>query len=288
MSNSSGAIPVLPLNNMQLHNNIARQTPTTPYKPQLHPNIYERISTAKKAAGLEEDNFYTDEDVVNYSPRGWPNIASQQVYFGNHNSHRGFDPLTHYLLTSYELKLSVIENELDKMNCEDAKEGGEPLWSLPFDREKFITRCRQGVGHLPLQCPGSNLDEVDRATQRENMITAARILLKEYLQLLLLQRDIRRLPRVSRSAHEAHFAMLRRDQGLNDQACAFMRYIDDFRDEISTKKSGYGHETAASNTSDNSSKDHNALVPCETTNEIADSKEDIAKDEARASPEDIC
>lgn len=228
MANSSGAVPALPLNNMQLHNNIARQTPTTPYKPQLHPSIYERISTAKRAAGLEEDNFYTDEDVVNYSPRGWPKIASQQMYFGNHNSHRGFDPLTHYLLTSYELKLSVIENELDEMNCEDAKEGREPLWSLPFDREQFITRCRQGVGHLPLQCPGSNLDEIDRATQRENMITTARILLKEYLQLLLLQRDIKRLPRVSRSAHEAHFEIARRHQGLNDQACAFMRYIDDF------------------------------------------------------------
>ncbi|KAI0849938.1 hypothetical protein F5Y00DRAFT_268710 [Daldinia vernicosa] len=229
MSNSSGAIPILPLNNMQLHNNIARQTPTAPYKPQLHPNIYERISTAKKAAGLEEDNFYTDEDVVNYSPRGWPKIASQQTYFGNHNSHRGFDPLTHYLLTSYELKLSVVEDELDEMNCEDEKEGGKPLWSLPFDREKFVTRCRQGVGHLPPQYSGSNLGEIDRATQRENMITSARILLGEYLQLLLLQRDIKRLPRVSRSAHEAHFEMTRRDQGLNDQACAFMRYVDDFK-----------------------------------------------------------
>ncbi|KAI1654061.1 hypothetical protein F4813DRAFT_233035 [Daldinia decipiens] len=229
MSNSFGAIPVLPLNNMQLHNNVARQTPTAPYKPQLHPNIYERISTAKKAAGLEEeDNFYTDEDIVNYAPRGWPNIASRQTYFGNHNSHRGFEPLTHYLLTSYELKLSVIENELDEMNCEDVKEGGEPLWSLPFDRQQFITRCRQGVGHLPPQCSGSNLDEIDRATQRENMTMSARSLLNEYLQLLLLQRDIKKLPRVSRSAHEAHFNMAQRDQGLNDQACTFMRYIDDF------------------------------------------------------------
>ncbi|KAI8966122.1 hypothetical protein F5Y11DRAFT_213327 [Daldinia sp. FL1419] len=235
MANPSGAVPTIPLNNIQSPNrNTACQTPTTPYRAQQAPrqsrfysHIYERIKNAKRAAGLDEDNFFTDEDVLNHAPRGWPSIACQQMYFGNHNSHRGFDPLTHYTLTSYELKLSAIENKLDEMNCEDTESGGKPLKCLPFDREQFIARCRQGVGHLPQQCSGPNSNELDRVTQKENLIISARILLKEYLQLLLLQRDVKKLPRVSRAAHEAHFAIAR-NLGLNDEACAFMRYIDDF------------------------------------------------------------
>ncbi|KAI1802960.1 hypothetical protein F4811DRAFT_527046 [Daldinia bambusicola] len=236
MANSSGTIPILPLNNTQLHNgSIGRQTLTTPCKPeqttrepQSYYNIYERIASAKRAAGLGEDDFYTDEDVLNYSPPGWPSIASQQMYFGNHSSHRSFSPLTHYILTSYELKISVIEDELDRMNCEDNEAGGKPLRSLPFSRKQFVARCRQGVGHLPPQCSGPNLDELDQETQRDNLIMSARILLREYLQLLLLHRDIKKLPGVSRAAHEAHFETAWKRQNFNNEACAFQRYIDDF------------------------------------------------------------
>ncbi|KAI1479732.1 hypothetical protein F4774DRAFT_114730 [Daldinia eschscholtzii] len=244
MAISSGAIPILPLNNAQLRNgNVARQASTAHSNPQEttreplnYHSIYERIASAKQAAGLEKDDFYTDEDVLNYSPRGWPSIASQQMYFGNHNSHRGFDPLTHYILTSYELKLSVIEDELDRMNCEDNEAGGKLLRSLPFSREQFIACCRQGVGHLSLQCPKPNLDGLDRETQRDNIIISARILLREYLQLLLLHRDIKKLPRVSRAAHEVHFELARKGQNFDDEACAFQRYIDDF---VSTEPDAY-------------------------------------------------
>ncbi|KAI1466480.1 uncharacterized protein F4812DRAFT_465732 [Daldinia caldariorum] len=214
MANQSGTIPILPLNNTQLHNgNSSRQTPTT---------------HSKRAAGLGEDDFYTDEDVLNYSPPGWPSVASQQMYFGNHSSHRGFFPLTHYILTSYELKISVIEDELDKMNCEDKDAGGRPLLSLPFNRKQFVARCRQGVGHLPPQCSGPNLDELDRETQKDNLAMSARILLREYLNLLLLHRDIKKLPGVSRASHETHFETAWKRQSFNGEACAFQRYIDDF------------------------------------------------------------
>lgn len=102
------------------------------------------------------------------------------MYMPNYNSHRGFSLLTHYILTNYELKISCIENKLYEMDFEDADGDGELLRSLPFNRDQFIDRCLQGTPYPSPHDPEPSTGKLDRATQRDNLIMSASVLVKEY------------------------------------------------------------------------------------------------------------
>ncbi|OTA76825.1 hypothetical protein M434DRAFT_383303 [Hypoxylon sp. CO27-5] len=265
MANSSHISPAIPLSNSQPHN--GSSTPSTPatyqsQQPMRQPqtrysNMFDRVENARRQTGSAAYDFYTDEDVLNESPRGWPSLVTTKMYYPNHNSYRAFGPSTHTVLTSLEQKIDCIGNILDEMAFEDSGTEGKPLGSLPFNREQFIDRCIQGIGHLPTQPPGSDTSKLDRATQRDNLIIVQEILLEKYCELptqspfsthqraatiagteltrnmlsvTLLHRlyDNKKFSRVSQRAHERSFEFARGYQGLNDESLAFMRYIDDF------------------------------------------------------------
>ncbi|OTA98630.1 hypothetical protein M426DRAFT_258423 [Hypoxylon sp. CI-4A] len=188
MANPSTSGMILPLTNPQSQRtNNCLSTPATPYQsprpmvqPQNHSSIYSSIAESRRQAGWKEDPLYTDEDMKNHSPRGWPSAAATQMYFPNYNSHRAFGMPMHYCLTSLEQKIHCIDEELYRLNSEDALKENKPLKSLPFNREKFIARCAQGVGHLPTQPPEPSKDTLDRMTQKDNLTMVQGILLKEY------------------------------------------------------------------------------------------------------------
>ncbi|KAI1377284.1 hypothetical protein F4677DRAFT_51323 [Hypoxylon crocopeplum] len=244
MASSSRTSPALPIHNIKLSkmNSNTSQTSATPYQPQqpveqsqqpieqpqTYSTMFDRVSNARREAGDAFDDFYTDEDVKNYSPKGWPSIASTQMFYPNFNSHRGFRSLTHNVLTDYEQKIHCIEDRLDEINFEDAEDEDRPLRTLPFDREQFIARCVQGTAHLPLDLSGLNARDVDRATERYNLMTTLGIFEREYFSLLHMQHENMKFARVSRRAHEVHFKTARDWQGLSNSAIAFMRYMDDF------------------------------------------------------------
>ncbi|KAI2473837.1 hypothetical protein F4781DRAFT_379074 [Annulohypoxylon bovei var. microspora] len=253
MAGPSNAGLTLPLNDVQSHNrNSTPQIPLTPYdfhtsmqQSQSHSIMFDRVENARRQAGSREYNFYTDEDINNYSPMGWPSLAAKQTYSPNLNSQRVFGPSTQQVLTCYQQKIQCIDNKLDEMNFKESGPEGRPLGSLTFDPEQFIDRCSRGVGHLPAQPPGSGAGELDLAIQRENLIMSKEFLLKGYceslgkkyynlaflapylVQLLHMQYENKKFAKVSRLAHEAHFDMRRRE-GLSNEALAFMRHIDDF------------------------------------------------------------
>lgn len=102
------------------------------------------------------------------------------MYMPNYDSHRAFKSPTHAALINLEQKIDCVVNKLDERDFEDAKtEGGRPLRSLPFDREKFVARCLRGPAHLSTPTPGSSPGEL-RMAERENLHACLGILLKEY------------------------------------------------------------------------------------------------------------
>ncbi|KAI6090770.1 hypothetical protein F4821DRAFT_9973 [Hypoxylon rubiginosum] len=262
MASSSNAGLTIPPDNVRPNSRCysTPQTPTTPFshaqpmaQRESYSAMYDRAIQAKLLAGEAYDDFYSDLDVLNRSPTGMPSIAANQMYFPNYNEHRIFKPETHATLTCFEQKIHCVANALDEMNFEDAKvEGGQSLRSLPFDREDFIARCLQGPAYLSTPTPKfgsgrtseSSTDstpessagtahesctgELDRIAKRENLHTCLAILLKEYFTLLHMHHQNLKFPRVSRRAHEAHFRTARDREGLNNEACAYMRYIDDW------------------------------------------------------------
>ncbi|KAI1215017.1 uncharacterized protein F4807DRAFT_405553 [Annulohypoxylon truncatum] len=185
---------------------------------------------ARIQAGLSPySDFYTDEDVINNSPMGWPSMTARQAYFPNFSSQRAFGASTQQVLTYYQQKIHCIDNKLDEMNFEDSEAEGKPLRSLPFNPEEFIARCAQGVGHLPIRPPDpGSAGKLDRAAQRENLMDARARYVQKYHTLVHMQHENKKFPRVSRRAHEEHFEDVRRHQGLDNEALAYMRYIDDF------------------------------------------------------------
>ncbi|KAI0840119.1 hypothetical protein F5Y06DRAFT_248513 [Hypoxylon sp. FL0890] len=235
MADSSGVSPAIPLSNIQSHNesNSTPSSPSTPHQhqpmaqPQTYSNMFDRASHARRQAGITAYDFYTDEDVLKRSPTGWPALVATKMYYPNHSSYRAFGPSTHAILTFYEQKLDCIANKLDEINFEDSQDKDEPLRSLPFDRERFLDRCRQGIGHLPIQPPESKASQLDRAMERENLMTCQGIIIREYFTLLHMLYDNKKFARVSQRAHERHFDFARDYQGLSNEALASMRYIDD-------------------------------------------------------------
>ncbi|KAI1407019.1 hypothetical protein F5Y13DRAFT_142979 [Hypoxylon sp. FL1857] len=236
MANSFRVSSSIPLNNVQSHNgsSSAPSTPATPYLPQqpmaqprTYSSMFDRAENARRQAGSPAYDFYTDEDVLKCSPTGWPSLVATRMYYPNHNSYRAFGPSIHRVLTSYEQKLHCIANKLDEMDFEDNEVKDEPLKSLPFDRERFIDRCLQGIGHLPTQPFDSDASKLDRATQRDNLIMCEGILLREYYAIIELLYGSKKFARVPRCAHERHFEYARDYQGLTNEALASMRYMDD-------------------------------------------------------------
>ncbi|XDG02141.1 hypothetical protein ABKA04_001756 [Annulohypoxylon sp. FPYF3050] len=188
--------------------------------------MYDKVVDARTQAGSKHYEFYTDDDVRNNSPKGLPSIAAEQTYFPNHSSQRGFRFGTQQLLTYYQQKLHCIGNKLDEMDFEDSEADGKPLKSLPFCPENFLDRCIQGTEHLPVP-PDPNSGELDRESQRENLMKAKERYTMAYYKLLIMNSEIKKFTRTSRRAHETHFRA-QVDEGLDNKALAHMRYIDDF------------------------------------------------------------
>lgn len=234
MPDSTSAIPDLPVNGIQAHN--GNSTPQRPNIPDhSHPPtqqahsysvMYDRVADARIQTGSRHYDFYTDDDVKNNSPKGWPSIAAVQTYFPNNSSQRAFTVSTQQLLTHYQQKIHCIDNKLDEMNFEGSEAGGSPLRSLPFDQEKFLARCISGTGHMPIP-PDPESGELDRASQRENLMMAKEKYSISYYMILIMNYEIKKFTRTSRRAHETHFKM-QVNEGLNNEALAYMRYIDDF------------------------------------------------------------
>ncbi|KAI2641743.1 hypothetical protein GGS26DRAFT_586140 [Hypomontagnella submonticulosa] len=235
MASSSGTEMMSLKDQSQNRSSNVSQHSTTPYQPphpmaqpKSHSIMFEKVSEARRLSGYQLDDFYTDEDVKDHSPTGWPSISATQMFCKDHDSFRSFRPLTNLVLKYYEQKIWAIENKLDEMNFKDAEAEGRPLRSFPFNREEFLSRCVQGAGHLPTQPSKPVENTLGRETEKNNLIVASSVLLREYYSLLHSQHEIKKLPQVSRSAHEQHFKEARGFQGLDDEACAFMRYMDDF------------------------------------------------------------
>ncbi|KAI1391080.1 uncharacterized protein F4822DRAFT_442216 [Hypoxylon trugodes] len=207
-------------------NSIATPTPTTTTTQQpTYSKMLDKVEEARRKVGAKTDEFFTDEDVRNNSPRGWPSIAATQMYLPDFNCHRGFTSLIHRTLTFYELRIHCIEDKLDELDFEDDEANGNQLRSLPFDKDQFIARCLQGAGHLPTKL---SPDQTNREAERENLIISSGNLQREYFQLLHMQYENKKFAKVSRRVQEAHFNDAQIFEHLDNKARAFMRYIDDF------------------------------------------------------------
>ncbi|KAI1096787.1 hypothetical protein F5B19DRAFT_5269 [Rostrohypoxylon terebratum] len=234
MSGSSSTGPGLPVNGIQAHHeNSTPQRPTLPdhsHPPMQQANsysaMYDRVANARIQTGSRHYEFYTDDDIKNNSPKGWPSIAAVQTYFPNHSSQRAFGVSVQQFLTNYQQKIHCIDNRLDEMNFEDSEASGNPLRSLPFKQESFLDRSIRGVGHLPIP-PDPHSGELDRESQRENLIMTKAKYLTTYFTILIMNSEIKKFTRTSRRAHESHFKA-QVDEGLDNEALAYMRYIDDF------------------------------------------------------------
>ncbi|KAK8041362.1 hypothetical protein PG994_014369 [Apiospora phragmitis] len=81
----------------------------------------------------------TSIHVVNCAPKGWPALASQQMFYPNAGIHRKFSNLMQRILVNFQLELDCVDQKFLELDKADERYG--ILGFLPFDRDEFIDRC---------------------------------------------------------------------------------------------------------------------------------------------------
>ncbi|KAK6834934.1 hypothetical protein PG987_009628 [Apiospora arundinis] len=117
--------------------------PSTPSgASRFHPDLDDAMKTPrfyKDDCDLDSEcpDLYTDEDIMNCAPRGWPAIASRQMFYPNAGIHRKFSNLMQRILVQFEVELDCFEQKLLELDKKDEQNG--TLQFLPFDRRELLS-----------------------------------------------------------------------------------------------------------------------------------------------------
>ncbi|KAK8067002.1 hypothetical protein PG997_013749 [Apiospora hydei] len=203
--------------------------------------------------------LYTDEDVLDRAPKGWPAIASHQMFYPNAGIHRKFSNLMQRILVSFQVELDCLEQKLFEIDKADEPYG--TLGLLPFDRDEFLDRCcgghrqqqtqqrtatgRQHQNTAPEQTTQhatpiqqnqhiasnqrieSSLNR-DHREERTHLMDNAKSIFKEYHHFINMNNDFQSMRRVSRKQHLVHYLKLSREQLPSRDAHQYLWARDDF------------------------------------------------------------
>ncbi|KAL7625510.1 hypothetical protein AAE478_004730 [Parahypoxylon ruwenzoriense] len=199
-------------------------------------NVYQGTPSV---ASLGTRNFLTDFDITNTAPKGWPSFAAIQMYRPNFSIHRRFSCLMQRVLIDQETKLAYLENKIEELDREDDRGKVPRLKSLPFDPDRLLaTYARARAQPTAAQGIPSGTDKKDGQEEQEEkdkqwedkdlLLEAVVARLKTYLELLQLDKEMQKLPRISRREHKVLYNEIRKYHIPDGPAHQFLYPKDDF------------------------------------------------------------
>ncbi|KAI0455901.1 hypothetical protein F5B21DRAFT_177141 [Xylaria acuta] len=147
-----------------------------------HDGLYSKILQDRQANGREpapDDEFYGNDDVENVTVKGFPSIAAFHANYANTRIGRAFVVLTQTLMVRYQYQLTCLLGVLVGLDTEGAT-GGEASGEtgsqpVPFDKERFISRCLRSPDQISLvQVPTRDDGCEEDEEQKKERIDAAR------------------------------------------------------------------------------------------------------------------
>ncbi|KAI1075824.1 hypothetical protein F5B20DRAFT_366223 [Whalleya microplaca] len=197
---------------------------------------------------LGHSNFRKDSDIKNKAPKGWPSIAASQMYYSNFSIHRRFRYLMQRILVDEETKLAYLETKLEELDKEDEQNDISKLKSLPFDPDRLLTpstRTRT-LKNPPNLTPAGNREkrnqeeeEYSQWKDKDLLLEATTPRLKNYIELLLLDKEMQRQPPISRREHKAFYDEIRQYHVLEGSAYQFLHPRDDFVTTVTDRMHQY-------------------------------------------------
>ncbi|KAI1138874.1 hypothetical protein F5Y05DRAFT_382710 [Hypoxylon sp. FL0543] len=186
-------------------------------------------------------NFRTDSDIKNAAPKGWPSIAATQAYYNNLNLHRRFAFLTQRILLDQETKLAYLETKLEELDKEDENNSVLRLKSLPFDPNQLLASPLQSQAEAQLadaqrspptssgnEGQQANRDEYNPWKDKDLLLEATISRLKQFFELLQLDKEMQKLPQISRREHRMFYNEIRKRHILDAPAYQFLYANEDF------------------------------------------------------------
>ncbi|KAI1479731.1 hypothetical protein F4774DRAFT_425656 [Daldinia eschscholtzii] len=204
---------------------------------QQYPRATSQQETTSGNGGAHQDSLKSqlrsDFDLKKKAPKGWPYIAAAQLYYPNFNIHRRFAYLLHRALIDQETKLAYLEDQLKALDEEDENENAPRLRSLPFDPDTLLSNHTQPRPPSIRQTPTTSRGDNEQQTVREDTTLSNRCLVDNNEQgledeLLQLDKEMQRLPAISRREHMAFYADMVSHNRLDRPAYTFLLSRDDF------------------------------------------------------------
>ncbi|KAI1377282.1 hypothetical protein F4677DRAFT_415789 [Hypoxylon crocopeplum] len=194
---------------------------------------------ASSEESLGHSNFRRESDIKKAAPRGWPSIAAIQMFYTNFSIHRRFGVLMQRILTDQETKLAYLENKLEELDEEDKTLNPSRLKSLAFDPDRLLAACTQTPAPSPTAREHSSTQRRDDEQQEQGeqyikwkdkdlLLEAIVPRLKSYLELLQLDKEMQKLPPISRLEHKIFYNEIRKYHSLDEPAYQFLYSNDDF------------------------------------------------------------
>ncbi|GAP83321.1 hypothetical protein SAMD00023353_0403540 [Rosellinia necatrix] len=206
-----------------------------------HDGLYAQILEYRQADGQEPNEFYESYDVEKIAVKGLPYVAAFHANYPNTRTCREFRLITQRLTALYQSQLTCLLGALIDLDVEGATINGTQDQTssqlVPFNKEKFITRCSLSPDQLSLVQPPKTDDgymeneeqKKDRIdTMRENIIANMERIFDKYCIRVNWQYELRKFPRTSATTHQRVFKLLQSISGLNSDALDYLRAEDDF------------------------------------------------------------
>ncbi|KAK6952006.1 hypothetical protein Daesc_006532 [Daldinia eschscholtzii] len=208
---------------------------------QQYPRATSQQETTSGNGGAHQDSLesqlHSDFDLKKEAPKGWPYIAAAQLYYPNFNIHRRFAYLLHRALIDQETKLAYLEDQLKALDKEDENQNAPRLRSLPFDPDTLLSNRTQprppSIRQTTTTSRGDNeqqavKEEYSRWKDKDLIFEAFIPRLKNYYELLQLDKEMQRLPAISRKEHMAFYTDMIGYNRLDRPAYTFLLSRDDF------------------------------------------------------------
>ncbi|KAI0114542.1 hypothetical protein GGR51DRAFT_577587 [Nemania sp. FL0031] len=214
---------------------------TTNERRYKHDGLYSRILDDRKVDGEEQDEFYRSYEVEKVVVKGLPWIAAFHAKYANTRTCRAFHFLTQRLTTLYQCQLTCLLGALVNLDAESATgaetQGENGRQPVPFDTEKFISRClrspdQASLLQVPRRDDGCEEDEEQKRDRidamRENLVANIESIFDKYCNRVNWQYELRKFPRASTNTHEKTFKHIQDISGLDPEALDYLRADDDF------------------------------------------------------------
>ncbi|RWA04281.1 hypothetical protein EKO27_g10825 [Xylaria grammica] len=204
-----------------------------------HGGLYSRILEDRQADGREltpEDEFYRSYDIEKVAVNGFPSIAAFHTMYPNTRTCRAFKFPNYMLITRYESQIQCLIDALVDLESKGArKDGSQPV---PFDKEKFISRCLRSPDQIslvkvPVRDEEREEDEEQKneriEAMKENLYANLERILDKYFKQVNRQCELERFPQASTRTHRKLFKHIKSNiSGLDAEALDYLRAEDDF------------------------------------------------------------